>query len=146
MDTASGASAFDESSKARVRFKARSFFKGLGRPWMGLHTIDTVRRDAAERRIPFTTEIRPDRSTGTVELDLAPYAVVYTIDMNRDWVHRIDIYKGENTVGKMIFEYFSSLTEERESFSVPKMVSTGVTRPGIGVDWISHLVSGTLFD
>ena len=26
-------------------------FAGLGRPWMGLHTIDTIRRDAAEKRI-----------------------------------------------------------------------------------------------
>ena len=30
-------------------------FAGLSRPWMGLHTIDTVRRDAAEKQVWFET-------------------------------------------------------------------------------------------
>ena len=34
-----------------------SFFKGLGRPWMGLHTIDTVRRDAAAEGIALLFSI-----------------------------------------------------------------------------------------
>jgi len=147
VDTASGAYAFDESSRDLVRFGSGSFFKGFGRPWMGLHTIDTVRRDAAERRVPFKTEINQDRSTGTVELALDSYTVVYTIDMIKDWVDRMDIYEGENIVGKMIFEYVPSLTGKSASAGrPPKTLATGITRPGIGVDWISHLVSGTLFD
>jgi len=40
-------------------YRPGSFFKGLGRPWMGLHTIDTVRRDAAEERIWFNAEYLP---------------------------------------------------------------------------------------
>jgi RNA polymerase sigma-70 factor (ECF subfamily) len=37
-------------------------FAGLSRPWMGLHTIDTVRRDAAQKRIWFET--RYNKSSG----------------------------------------------------------------------------------
>jgi len=146
VDTDSGAYAFDESSKALVRFRSGSFFKGFGRPWRGLHTIDTVRRDAAEQRVLFKTEIGEDRSTGTVELDLDPYTVVYTIDMNADLVHRIDIYEGKTGVGKMIFTYLASLPESGDSFGRPKPASRGMTHSGIGVDWISRLVSATLFD
>ena len=146
VDTDSGAYAYDASSKTRVRFNSRSFFKGFARPWEGLHTVDTIRRDAAERRVPFKTEISEDRSTGTVELALDPYTVVYTIDMNADWVQRIDINEGQTSVGKMIFQYLPSLRESGASVSPPRTTSRGSTHSGIGVDWISRLASGTLCD
>lgn len=146
VHSATGGYALDASGKVAAKFGMSSVFKGLSKPWMGLHTIDTVRRDAAQQRAPFTTEISPDRGTGTVELDLAPYRVVYTIDMNKDWVQRIDIFAGEQAVGKMLFDYFASAAELDGSVRPPRAVSTGRVRSEIGVDWISDLVSGTLFD
>jgi RNA polymerase sigma-70 factor (ECF subfamily) len=41
--------------KLIATYPVGSFFKGLGRPWMGIHAVDTVRRDAAEKRIRFST-------------------------------------------------------------------------------------------
>ncbi len=143
VDTVSGAYA---SGRVTTRFPAGSFFRGFSRPWMGLHTIDTVRRDAAERRVPFETEISEDRGTGTVELALDPYTVVYTIDMNADLVQRIDIHEGNTGVGKMIFEYSASLPEKGGFVRPPKPVFRGITHSGIGIDWISRLVSDTLVD
>ena len=127
-----------------MRLNSRSFFKGFSRPWEGLHTLDTIRRDAAEQRVPFTTEISKDQRTGTVELALDPYTVVYTIDMNADWVQRIDINEGQTSVGKMIFQYLPSLTANGASVSPPRTTSRGVTQSGFGINWISRLVSGTL--
>lgn len=43
-------------------------FKGLGRPCMGLHTIDTVRRDAVEQRIWFETKLQPNGARAEVTL------------------------------------------------------------------------------
>jgi RNA polymerase sigma-70 factor (ECF subfamily) len=43
-------------------------FTGLPRPWMGLHTIDTVRRDAAEQEVLFDTKLLPDGSKAEVVL------------------------------------------------------------------------------
>jgi RNA polymerase sigma-70 factor, ECF subfamily len=146
VDADSGAYAYDASSKTRVRFASRSFFKGFARPWEGLHTLDTIRRDAAEQRVPFTTEISKDKSTGTVELDLDPYTVVYTIDMNADWVQRVDINEGQTSVGKMIFQYLPSLTTNGASVSPPRTTARGIPQAGIGVNWITRLVSGTLCD
>jgi hypothetical protein len=146
VDTNSGAYAYDESSKAIARFKSKSFFKGFGRPWMGLHTIDTVRRDAAEQRVPFKTDISADQSQGIVELSLDPYTVVYTMDMNEDRVERLDIFEGETVVGKMIFTYSPSWTGNGQADRAPKGTSRGATHSSIGVNWISHLVSGTLLN
>ena len=40
----------DAQGTALGKYPRGSFFKGLSRPWMGLHTIDSVRRDAAEQQ------------------------------------------------------------------------------------------------
>ena len=47
----------DAQGTALGQYPRGSFFKGLSRPWMGLHTIDSVRRDAAEQRARFETQV-----------------------------------------------------------------------------------------
>ena len=56
VDNGTAACVLDASQEALAEYPGGSFFKGLGRPWMGLHTIDTVRRDAAEKEVWFETK------------------------------------------------------------------------------------------
>jgi RNA polymerase sigma-70 factor (ECF subfamily) len=42
-------------------YEPGSFFKGLARPWMGMHAMNTVRRDAAEQRVWFKTRPASNR-------------------------------------------------------------------------------------
>jgi hypothetical protein len=50
----------DRSSAVVARYPGGSLFQGLGRPWSGLHTLDTIRRDAAGAGIAFSTRLLPD--------------------------------------------------------------------------------------
>jgi RNA polymerase sigma-70 factor (ECF subfamily) len=106
----------------RVRIGGEEFidkdFSGLGRPWMGLHTIDIVRRDAAEKEIPFETALRNNESKGQVILTHGTYKGIYTIDMEKDVVERI-IYSGEKE-GEIIFDYLQEIGEVASEFAAPR--------------------------
>ena len=60
LDSVGGAQVQNRSGAVLARYPGGSLFQGLGRPWSGLHTIDTIRRDAAQARIAFTTRPLPD--------------------------------------------------------------------------------------
>ena len=100
-------------------------FSGLGRPWMGLHTIDIVRRDAAEKEIPFETALRAGESKGQVILTKESYKSIYTIDMEKDVVEKI-IYSGEKE-GELVFTYLQEIGGERSEFAPPRGRSKGFT-------------------
>ncbi len=82
---------------------AGTLFAGLSRPWQGLHTIDTVRRDAAKERLAFTMEFNEDETIGTVTVADGALRMVYTIDMERDLLERV-VYEGAVT-GEIRFTY-----------------------------------------
>ena len=111
----------------RVRIGGEEFidkeFSGLGRPWMGLHTIDIVRRDAAEKEIPFETALRAGDSKGQVILTKESYESIYTIDMEKDVVERI-IYSGEKE-GELVFTYLQEISEVTSEFAAPRGRSRG---------------------
>jgi hypothetical protein len=111
----------------RVRIGEEEFidkeFIGLGRPWMGLHTIDIVRRDAAEKEIPFETALRGVKSKGQVILTKGTGKSIYTIDMEKDVVERI-IYSGERE-GQLVFDYLQEIGGERSEFAAPRGRSRG---------------------
>ncbi|MHC4526721.1 MAG: RNA polymerase sigma factor, partial [Planctomycetota bacterium] len=65
--------------KVTASYEAGSFFAGLSRPWMGLHTIDTVRRDAAEREVAFETRLDRVAERAEIVLTAGKGRLVYTI-------------------------------------------------------------------
>lgn len=97
-------------------------FIGLGRPWMGLHTIDTVRRDAAEQQIWFETEYEPSSGKGKVKLTSEEGEMVYTIDMERDVIERIAFSREEGD-GELRFEYLEDVGNVGSEFVRPRRVS-----------------------
>ena len=106
----------------RVRIGREVFvdeeFTGLGRPWTGLHTIDIVRRDAAEKQIPFETKLRARDQKAQVILAKESGKIIYTIDMEKDIVEQI-VFTGER-YGQLVFDYLDNLDGIGRDFAAPR--------------------------
>ncbi|UCC22515.1 MAG: RNA polymerase sigma factor, partial [Planctomycetota bacterium] len=94
-------------------------FKGLGRPWMGLHTIDTVRRDAAEQRMRFETRLTGG-NIAEIKISGGEGELVYTIDIERDTVEKIEIATSDGRGGEIGFEYLEEVSGAGKEFSRPR--------------------------
>lgn len=131
IDTKDGAAVYDQDHRIVARYPAGSFFKGLGRPWLGLHTIDTVRRDAAEQQLPFQTQYdsRADQARVRVQ---APVAVLtYTIDMDKDLIYRVEVGSSQTAdrpaiSGDLAFTYLEDSSDIR--FTEPRAPAGGTVR------------------
>jgi len=113
-------------------------FAGIGRPWMGLHTIDTIRRDAAKERIWFSTKY--DKRTDKAEVVLRPLdkQIVYTIDMEKDVIEQITFRKSEGQVGELSFSYLQEIDKAVREFADPAgKASMSVSNEGIS--WLLEL-------
>ena len=112
-------------------------FAGLSRPWMGLHTIDTVRRDAAQHRIRFTTQLLQD---GKAEVTLThdQTRLVYTIDMQADLVESIVFFsETDKLIGQLNFTYLQEVENIGNEFASPR--NNGYAKPQ-GIQWLCELV------
>ncbi len=102
-----------------------TFFEGLARPWMGMHAMNIVRRDAAERRIPFDTRPAANMMDVIVTLhydkDGARTDLVYTIDAEKDIIKDIRFDIERQTRGSLVFDYFSDIDGIGESFEEPTL-------------------------
>lgn len=122
VDSGVEACVFDANGKPVATYTGGSFFKGLGRPWMGMHTIDTVRRDAAEQRVSFETKKISSDSKAEVALTGEQVKLVYTIDMETDVIEKITFSTGSGDEGELRFSYVQNIDNPGGEF----------TRPGIG--------------
>jgi hypothetical protein len=133
------------SSPEAIKYKGGSFFKGLCRPWMGLHTIDTVRRDAAEQRIWFETRHTPDSRFAEVELTCENVRIVYKIDMETDLVDEITFSTDQDNTGNLKFSYLQSVDGVNQEFIPPgKPRNPTDTGSSPGILWLVQLVEGSL--
>ena len=130
---------------------AGSFFAGLPRPWMGLHTIDTVRRDAAKQRIHFVTSTSKDRSHATVTLthpvNQTAVRLDYDVDMNTDVVDQIGLRVDNRPVGVLTFSYIQELDDTASSeFAAPELPAKLPRRmtESPGILWLVSLALGEL--
>jgi RNA polymerase sigma-70 factor (ECF subfamily) len=127
------------------KYKGGSFFKGLCRPWIGLHTIDTVRRDAAEQRIWFETRLMPDSRIAEIELKLENTKIIYKIDMETDVVDEITFSTDQGKTGNLKFSYLQSIDNVSGEF-VPPGRPKQPTAPqnSQGLLWLVQLVEESL--
>ena len=142
----SGAEAFvcDESGKVVARYPGGSFFKGLGRPWEGLHTIDTIRRDAAEKQVWFETKRVPRGAQAEVLLSCEQTELTYTIDMEKDVVERMTFSASNGSEGELTFSYLQEVDRETDEFAAPKRGgSSRWHRDQPGMFWLVKLVDGS---
>ena len=71
-----------ETEYGTFLYENEAFFDNFCRPWEGIPCIDSVRRDAAKRRLRFTTEDQGSQAivTEIVNVGRIRIAMVYDID------------------------------------------------------------------
>lgn len=110
-------------------------FAGFSRPWMGLHTIDTVRRDAAEKQMKFETELEEGEEKAEVVVYAPQAKLVYTIDVQADVVEQITITSAEGIAGDLRFTYLQDIDQAGNEFVEPRIGTYGHT-PETGITWL----------
>ena len=112
-------------------------FAGIGRPWMGLHTIDTVRRDAAQKQIWFETKY--GNRTGKAEVILKPKdgQIVYAIDMEKDVIESIT-FSGDSG-GQLRFDYLQEIEGIGNEFVEPGSKAS-MRIDSEGISWLLELI------
>jgi RNA polymerase sigma-70 factor (ECF subfamily) len=135
----------DGQGTVLARYPRGSFFKGLSRPWMGLHSIDSVRRDAAEQRTRFETVLVPGGRQAMVTVISNMTKLVYLIDAEADLVREIAMYVGDTQIGTLEFEYLQDTNVKQSEFAAPPIRNERVTpRENPGILWLIRLANGNL--
>lgn len=144
-DDGAAACIYGDGGTLVASYEGGSFFGGLARPWMGLHAIDCVRRDAAERRIRFETEHSRGSGNAKVKLVCGPVELIYIIGMEADIVDEITFSKQGQTTGYLRFSYLQEISGLSHEFAKPRIAdSQGPRRKGNGPLWLAQLVEGSL--
>jgi RNA polymerase sigma-70 factor (ECF subfamily) len=143
LDSGGAAEVRHRSGEVLARYPGGDLFQGLGRPWSGLHTIDTIRRDAARAGIAFTTRPLPDGQRVEIVLCGPQVRVTYCVHLYQDWIETIVFSKEDVTIGEWTFNYpkpdeadlhrltVSSPSHSRSPISGPKDL------------WLMRLAQGT---
>jgi len=140
VDTGTEADLYDASGKVKARYQGGSFFTGLSRPWLGLHTIDTIRRDAAREGIPFHAEYVSGREMAQVTVQAEQTRLVYTIDMDKDVVVSIALSTRNDRRGTLHFEYLQDIGETATDFASPRQSPPKWRRDRLGILWLAQVM------
>jgi hypothetical protein len=124
-------------------FENETFFDSFCRPWEGIPCIDSIRRDAAKRRLRFTTEELGGQMIVTIYINAggSQISMVYDIDTDADVISSIQFVKGKKVFGELYFDYMQDVsTANAEMFSEPQadIVSESGRQPED--IWLSMLV------
>ena len=149
IDTPLQACVYDKTGRPIATCPGGSFFKGLGRPWMGLHTIDTIRRDAAEQRIPFESEYVQNKTKAQIVLDCGQLELTYLIDLDRDIIEKIAFSSsgcgGADIEGELTLTCLEDSGQAGDEFAAPRHpTSTRRRQPPPGLLWLANLAEGKL--
>jgi len=142
-DVKGGAFRLKADGASVARYTRGSFFKGLSRPWMGLHAMDTVRRDAAEQRVSFETQVMDNGRDVQITVVHDQTKLLYTIDLEADLVRQIEFFKANRAIGQLEFEYLQDLDGNLGEFKAPTGIDTRVSRrDSEGILWLFQLADG----
>ncbi len=131
-------------------YPAGTFFKGMLRPWTGLHAMDAVRRDAVEQRVWYFTELSEDKSDAIITLYNPEKEnntdMIYTIDIEHDIVEEILITIGTDIIGSLEFSYLNNIDNVLDKYTKPVIPTNTKTElqelPGIL--WLTDLSQGKI--
>ncbi|NQT92099.1 MAG: sigma-70 family RNA polymerase sigma factor [Lentisphaerae bacterium] len=151
VDIASGAYVLDSEGKVLAAYPPGSFFRGLGRPWMGIRAYDSIRREAAEKRIVFSSECDGAFENGTVVLCKdggdSRTTIVYDVDMVKDVIRSVgfDVSGQYKRIrGQMKIVYLSDVDGRDGPFAEPEVKSSDTlpVSQSPGAAWLFDLATG----
>jgi RNA polymerase sigma-70 factor (ECF subfamily) len=131
-------------------YEPGTFFKGLSRPWMGMHTADMVRRDAAEQRIWFQSERATNETDAIVVISHEEQRdstdLIYTIDIENDLIKTITFDVNSRARGSLIFSYMQDIDPLADEFTEPAITvgSHSPRQQSPGIRWLVQLARGNL--
>ena len=110
---------------------------------MGLHTIDTIRRDGAEQKLWFETNLLSGGTEAEVTLVTKNCKLIYTIDMVTDVVNKILFIDSEDDQEKgfLLLSYLQEINDE-SNFSEPTNIRYGDCKESDGILWLVRLREG----
>jgi RNA polymerase sigma-70 factor (ECF subfamily) len=131
-------------------YEPGTFFKGLARPWMGMHAANIVRRDAAEQRIWFESQWAENETDAIIVISHEGQQdstdMIYTIDMENDIIKTIKFDVNGQAWGSLIFSYLQNIDQPANQFTEPTVDVD--LQPSIqqspGIRWLIHLAHGKL--
>jgi len=139
-----------QGGRTIAAYEPGTFFKGLARPWMGMHAANIVRRDAAEQRIWFQSERAQNETDAIIEISHKEQQdstnLIYTIDMENDLIKTITFDMNGRAQGSLIFSYLQDIDQLANQFAEPA-ISTGsqpATQQNPGIKWLIYLARGNL--
>lgn len=140
----------DPDGPTIAAYRPEMFFRGIGRPWTGMHTIDILRRDAAKQRIQFA--VAPIENSEDMVVELAhehngtSKSIIYTLDMLNDLVKTIEFQENGRTVGELAFSYLQDIDFVAHEFVEPTAPQDwqAPMRRTPGIRWLVDLANENL--
>jgi len=134
-----------DSNGSVIYYPRETFLTGMNKPWMGLHCIDTVRRDAALNRIAFETELLDDKNLCKVSLLHGKGTVEYTIALHKDLIEKISFLDElGNPCGEMLFEYTETIPFGYEHLRKTAFPEYSDSMKNERIHWLTELASWKL--
>jgi len=131
-------------------YPSGAFFKGLAWPWMGMHTLDIVRRDAVAQRVWFKTELAGNETDVIVTLshknERGKADLIYAVDKEKDVIKDIRFDVNGETKGSLVFSYLQDVNEAGDKFVEPAMLDNpqAPIQQSPGIRWLIHLTQRNL--
>jgi RNA polymerase sigma-70 factor (ECF subfamily) len=152
IDCADGA-LIEATEGKMIPFPKGYFFRGLSRPWMGMHTIDIIRRDAIQNGMEIKTHAidEEEKEVEVTLLDKQDYTrtqIMYRIDMERDLIESIsfldDRGNGRAKEGFIRFIYFDKNSRPASEFIEPTITQGGreISQLNSGAFWLLDFAKG----
>ena len=138
-----GKAALKDSNGKTTYYPAGAFFDGLIKPWMGLHCIDSIRRDAVLNGMTFETQLLSG-SLCRVSVNHENGTIQYSVDLSGDLVKSIAFLDASgDTCGHVALEYSEAIPEGYKTFRISDLGNSApVTK--VKKHWLAELVSGNL--
>jgi RNA polymerase sigma-70 factor (ECF subfamily) len=149
-DSCNGAQICLAEGNVLKTYKPGTFFKGLSRPWIGMHTADIVRRDAAEQRMWFQSERATNETDAIVVITHGEQQnstdLIYTIDLENDLIKTITFDVNGRAQGSLIFSYMQDIDQLADEFAEPAITvdSHSPSQQSPGIRWLIDLAQGNL--
>ena len=150
VDSSDGAQLRRADGTVIAAYPAGTFFKGLSRPWMGMHTADVIRRDAVTKKVWFFNKQLEYKNNVIITLTYKDQNrdidLIYNIDMEKDLVDNIRFDINGTPIGLLSFSYLQDINQVDNEFIEPVIFKTSQIpiQDDPGILWLFNLAQGNM--